>query len=243
MAARRSSTLGYTISMCGRYALAAPRSQLCHRFGLDQCAEYSARYNIAPGTDIAVIRQSSAGRRVLDLLRWGLRPHWAQKSAATAVRPINARGESLSEKPTFRDSFRHRRCLIPASGFYEWQVATGSGKARTRQPWYVSLQSVETMAFGGLWQSWTAPSGEIIGTCCIVTTAANPRVNAIHERMPLILAPAHWQDWLTAEADLARELIRPYPAAEIQLWPVSRRVGRVAEDDPELMQALSGEWS
>ncbi|MCB1941875.1 MAG: SOS response-associated peptidase, partial [Candidatus Accumulibacter sp.] len=119
--------------MCGRYALEAPRSQLSRRFALDECVDFPARYNIAPASEIAVIRQSPVGERVLHLLRWGLVPHWA-KDPAIGARLINARGESLSEKPAFREAFRRRRCLIPASGFYEWQrTAAAPGPAR-KQP-------------------------------------------------------------------------------------------------------------
>jgi putative SOS response-associated peptidase YedK len=114
--------MGYTSPMCGRYALEAPRSQLSQRFGLDECVAVTARYNIAPGTDIPVVRQSPNGQRVLHLLHWGLLPHWA-KDPAIATQLINARGESVAEKPSFRDAFRQRRCLIPASGFYEWTNA------------------------------------------------------------------------------------------------------------------------
>ena len=127
--------------MCGRYALAAPRSQLASRFALDHCDDYPLRYNIAPGSEIAAVRLSPTGQRVLHLLRWGLLPHWASEPAIGA-RLINARAESLRARPSFRQSFQRRRCLIPAGGFYEWQAATASA----RQPWYCSLQSGEPMA-------------------------------------------------------------------------------------------------
>lgn len=226
--------------MCGRYALAAPRSQLSRHFALDQCVELAARYNIAPATDVAVIRQSPGGQRVAHLLRWGLLPQWA-KDPALAARLINARGESLRDKPAFRDAFRKRRCLIPASGFYEWQaIAAPAGPAR-KQPFYSSLQSGEVMAFGGLWEAWTAPDGEVVRSCCIVTTAANEGMRAIHPRLPLIVARQHWQAWLSAPADEAGDLIRPCPDGELQTWPVSPRVGRVSEDDPALITALREE--
>ena len=226
--------------MCGRYALEAPSSRLSWRFGLDECAAVVARYNIAPATDIPVIRQSPAGQRVLHLLRWGLLPHWA-KDPAIASRLINARGESLAEKPAFHDAFQRRRCLIPASGFYEWPALAGTAAAARKQPWYISLSSGETMAFGGLWESWTAPGGDVVRSCCIVTTAANGLLRAVHERMPLILAAEHWQDWLAAGVDRAGALIQPYPEAGMQRWPVSSRVGKASEDDPALIVAISSE--
>ena len=223
--------------MCGRYALDAPRSQLSRRFSLDDCVDLVARYNIAPASEIAVIRHSPDGQRVLHLLRWGLLPHWA-KDAAIGARLINARGETLSEKPAFRDAFRRRRCLIPASGFYEWQATAASSGAARKQPFYSSLRGDATMAIGGLWESWTAPGGEIIRSCCIVTTAANELLRPIHQRMPLIVAAEDWQNWLNASPEQAAPLIKPYPADKMQTWPVSRRVGSVSIDDPTLITAL-----
>jgi putative SOS response-associated peptidase YedK len=232
--------MGYTSPMCGRYALEAPRSQLSQRFGLDECAGLPVRYNIAPGTDIPVIRQSPNGKRVLHLLHWGLLPHWERpghryplinargesvaetKDPAIAARLINARGESVAEKPSFRDAFRHRRCLIPASGFYEWKSAATAQEARLKQPCYISLKSGEAMAIGGLWESWTSPAGKLIRSCCIVTTAANELLRPIHERMPLIIAPRDWQDWLAAPADQIAGLIQPCPGDELQVWTVSQ---------------------
>lgn len=220
--------------MCGRYALEAPCSQLARRFGFEETesVDFPPRYNIAPGTNIPVIGQSPSGQRVLHLLRWGLLPHWA-KDPVHGARLINARGESVAEKPSFRDAFRRRRCLIPASGFYEWQAARAPGSGK--QACYISLKSGETMAFGGLWEAWTSPGGEIARSCCIVTTAANELIHAIHERMPLILAPEHWPAWLTTTAEQAGRLIQPYPDGELQAWPVSARVGKVSEDGPALI--------
>lgn len=223
--------------MCGRYALDAPHAQLAWRFQLAECPALPARFNIAPGTGIAVVGLSAIGERKLELLRWGLVPHWA-RDPAIGARLINARGESLTEKPSFRDAFRRRRCLIPASGFYEWQRVPGKGSLEVRQPYYVSLTSGETMAFAGLWESWTSPGGEVVRSCCIVTAPANELMRPIHDRMPLILAPDDWQRWLAAPADQAALLIRPGRDAALQLWPVARRIGRVSEDDPGLIEPL-----
>lgn len=226
--------------MCGRYALEAPRSQLCHRFALAECADFAARYNMAPASDVPVIRQSPNGQRVLHLLRWGLLPHWAS-DPTIGSRLINARGESVGEKPSFRDAFRRRRCLIPASGFYEWQSVRATQTQPAKHPWYVSLKSGETMAFGGLWESWTSPSGEIIRSCCIITTEANELVRPIHGRMPLILASEHWQAWLAAPPEQVGALLLPYPDGKLQGWPVSSRVGKPDADDRQLIAALPGE--
>ena len=167
--------------MCGRFALKSPPAELVTRFGLDECADYSPRYNIPPGTDIPVIRQSPEGRRVLYLLRWGLVPHWA-KDPSIGVKLNNARGESVAEKPSFKQAFMRRRCLIPADGFYEWKT-----EGKTKQPYYFSLKSGEPMAMAGLWESWKAPDGSVLRTTCVITTRANALMEPIHERMPVIV--------------------------------------------------------
>ncbi len=165
--------------MCGRFALAAPKAELITLFGLDDCVDFPVRYNIPPGTEIPVIRQSPEGKRVLHLLRWGLVPHWA-KEPSIGAKLNNARGESVAEKPSFRDAFKRRRCLIPADGFYEWKA-----EGKTKQPYYISLKSGKPMAMAGLWESWKAPDGNILRTVCVVTTAANTVMKAIHDRMPV----------------------------------------------------------
>ena len=215
--------------MCGRFALKAPPSVLIRRFHLDECAEVQPRYNLAPGSDIAAIRRSPDGRRVLDLMRWGLVPHWA-KDPDIGTRLINARGESLAGKPAFRDAFRRRRCLVPADGFYEWKA-----EGRIRQPYYFSLPSGETMALAGLWESWQAPDGSPLRSVCLVTTAANHVMAPVHDRMPVVVAPQHWEEWLAAPADPVARLIVPCGDEELQVWPVSRRINSAREDDAALI--------
>lgn len=182
--------------MCGRFALSAPAAKLIEFFELDECADFLANLNIAPGTDIPVIRQSPEGKRVLHLLNWGLLPHWV-KDPKSASRPINARIETLSEKPYFRDAYRKRRCLIPASGFYEWKR-----EGRTKQPFYFSLVTDEPMAMAGLWESWKAPDGSILRTVCIITTEANDVMKPVHDRMPMIVQKEKWQSWLSGEVEI-----------------------------------------
>lgn len=219
--------------MCGRFALQAPPAELVTRFGLDECADFGPRYNIPPGTDIPVIRQSPEGRRVLHLLRWGLVPHWAA-DANIGAKLNNARGESVAEKPSFRAAFRRRRCLIPASGFYEWKTV---GKAK--QPYYISLKSGAPLAMGGLWESWKASDGTLLRSACIITTGPNEVMAPIHERMPVILAPEHWQAWLNAPAETIAGLVAPYAAADgLQAWPVSRRVSKTQDDDAGLLEPV-----
>ncbi|MBL0166312.1 MAG: SOS response-associated peptidase [Propionivibrio sp.] len=216
--------------MCGRFALKAPPAELITRFGLDECAAFKPRYNIPPGTDIPVIRQSPEGKRVLHLLRWGLVPHWA-RDISIGARLNNARGETVAVKPSFRDAFKRRRCLVPASGFYEWKT-----EDRIKQPYYISLKSGEPMALAGLWESWKGPDGNILRTACIVTTGANALMEPIHERMPVIISPEHWQDWLAEPVEKVERLVAPYPAAGMQAWPVSRRVSKTVDDDAGLIE-------
>ena len=158
--------------------------------------------------------------------------------AKIGARLINARGETLASKPAFREAFRQRRCLIPASGFYEWQEIPGS---RMKQPHYVSLLSGELMTFAGLWESWKSSDGEVVLTCTIVTTGANQQLASLHDRMPAVLGHTDWNTWLDPDTDrkTLETLIRPYPADEIQIWPVSTRVNRAKEDSPDLIKALS----
>jgi putative SOS response-associated peptidase YedK len=221
--------------MCGRFALNAPPAKLIQQFDLDECAEFSPRYNIAPGTDIPVIRQSPEGKRVLHLLRWGLIPHWTKDPTRTAMLN-NARGESLTEKPSFKEAFKKRRCLIPADGFYEWKT-----EGKTKQPYYFSLKSEETMALAGLWESWTAPDGNILRTVCIITTEANEVMAPIHHRMPVIITPENWQVWLNEPADVVGKLVTPPPGKSIRTWAVDRRVSRAVEEGAILIDAVAEE--
>ncbi len=209
--------------MCGRFALKAPPAKLIQVFELDECVDFLPHPNIAPGTDIPVIRFSPEGKRVLHLLRWGLVPHWA-KDASIGAKLHNARGETLSEKPSFREAFKKRRCLIPADGFYEWKT-----EGKTKQPYCFSLKSKETMALAGLWESWRAPDGSILRSVTIITMEANEMMRPIHHRMPMILGSKDWREWLgttpiidaipivkPAEIELQKEAVRRLTNAEVQ---------------------------
>lgn len=221
--------------MCGRFVLKAPPSELVTRFGLDECADFGSRYNIPPGTDIPVIRQSPEGKRVLHLLRWGLVPHWA-KDPSIGAKLNNARGESVVEKPSFRDAFKRRRCLVPANGFYEWKA-----EGKIKQPYYISPKDEQPMAMGGLWESWKTPDGSILRTVCIVTVGPNAVMEPIHDRMPVIVPPERWQDWLAAPVEEIQSQVVPCQAEVLQAWPVSRRVSKTAEDDAGLIEPESVE--
>jgi putative SOS response-associated peptidase YedK len=218
--------------MCGRFALKSPPAKLIERFGLDECADFAPRYNIPPGTDIPVIRRSPEGKRVLHLLRWGLVPHWA-KDPSIGNKLSNARGDSVAEKPSFRDAFRRRRCLIPADGFYEWKT-----EGKVKQPYFISLKSGEPLAMGGLWESWRRPDGEILRTACIITTGPNDVMEPIHDRMPVILRAESWQAWLEAPVEAIQPLVIPYDADAMQAWPVDRRVSRTVDDDAGLIEPV-----
>lgn len=200
--------------MCGRFALDATPKQLIDYFRLDECADLTPRLNIPPGTDIAAIRQSPEGKRVLHLLRWGLVPHWA-KDPGLGRKLNNARVESVAEKPSFRDAFKRRRCLIPANGYFEWKT-----EGKTKQPYFISLQSGDLLALAGLWETWRGPDGKLLRTCCIVTTEANALVAPIHDRMPLIVPQARWPDWLSATPVDMADLLAPQAPIALQAWPV-----------------------
>jgi putative SOS response-associated peptidase YedK len=219
--------------MCGRFALARRPEELTRVFDLAEVADCAPRYNIAPTTDIAVVRRSPAGAPVLHLLRWGLVPHWRQDPTG-GPRPINARSETVRVKPAFRDAFQKRRCLIPADGFYEWQTQEG-----TKQPFFFSDPQGQVLALAGLWESWRAPDGGLLRTCCVLTTAANARVAPVHDRMPLLLAPGSWATWLAGPVATAQALLVPAPAAALQSWPVSHRVNRVTEEGAGLIEPVA----
>lgn len=219
--------------MCGRYVLKQTPAKLKEYFSLDEVADFAPHYNIPPGTDIPVIRQSPEGKRVLHLLRWGLVPHWA-KDPSIGNKLNNARGETVAEKPSFRDAFKRRRCIIPADGFYEWKT-----EGRVKQPYYVSLKSGEPLAMGGLWESWRGPDGEILRTACIITTGPNEVMTPIHDRMPVILRQEDWQAWLNAPEDEVQGMVRPYDAEPMQAWPVSRRVSKTVDDNADLIEPIA----
>lgn len=219
--------------MCGRFTLFLPPGLLAELFGLAEPRCGPERYNIAPTQLVAVIRQVEPGVNRLDQLRWGLIPPWA-KDPSIGSRMINARCETLEDKPAFRNAFRFRRCLIPASGFYEWRKQGGK-----KLPEYLRLKGEPPMIFAGLWESWTSPNGEIVESCTIVTTAANSFVARLHERMPVLLKPADWELWLdrsVTDPARLRHLLRPYPAEEMEGWTVSSLVNTPKNDTAELVK-------
>jgi len=234
--------------MCGRFTLRTPPAVLIEHFDLNvrgdrQLPLFEARYNIAPTQDVLVVRADPAdGHRVAAMLRWGLIPSWSKSDKVASGPPmINARAETLAEKPTFRTAYRRRRCLIPADGFYEWQQSPGAARGK-KQPFYIRRPDNAPFAFAGLWEKWTQrPSeppteGELtIESCTIVTTSANSTLRDLHDRMPVILAPGDYATWLDTKIEdpgALEHMLAPCGDGELVAEPVGTHVNKVANDDP-----------
>ena len=219
--------------MCGRFALYEPPDEIREHFGLDNAPDQSPNYNIAPGT---IIFGFTYFENVLSpmLFKWGFIPHWS-KEKKTGYKMINARIESVWEKPSFRGAIRHRRCLIPASGFYEWKKAD-SGK----QPYFVTVADSNMFSMAGIWETWEdKSSGEIIDSCAILTTVAKGIVRDLHDRMPMIIDKTGYQDWLDPGAQTRDRLnIRQVSEDNMEAWPVSSKVNSPRNNSPELTAAL-----
>ena len=216
--------------MCGRFAFYSPSEATAALFGVSASIEVQPRYNIAPTQYIAAIRDGSEGRE-LAMLRWGLVPSWA-KDPSIGNRMINARAETVAEKPSFRAAFRHRRCIVLADGFYEWRRESDA-----KTPYFISLASGEPFALAGLWENWNdKSSGEALQTTTLITTAANAFMQPLHHRMPLILQPDAATKWLTGSVDLLEQAADQAPA--LQAWPVDRRVNNARNEGEELIDAV-----
>ena len=219
--------------MCGRYAFFSPAEAVRRTFALDDVPSLEPRYNIAPTQAVPAVRTGEEGARTLAMLHWGLVPKWA-KERAIGNRMINARAETLAEKPAFREAFRKRRCLVLADGWYEWQVAPGG-----KQPWFIRMKDARPFAFAGLWERWKDPAdGSTLESCAIVTTDASASIRKIHERMPVVLAEADWDRWLdTAYSDTGTlaELLHPFDPQSLEAWPVSREVNAPKNQGAQLI--------
>ena len=217
--------------MCGRYALHTNPEVIALYFKLGLMPELTARYNIAPGTNVLIVREDKEHSRIADLYRWGLIPSWA-KGPAIGSKLVNARGETVAEKPSFRSAFKRWRCLIPASGFYEWKAV-----ASRKQPYYIHLKEQELFGLAGITESWQGPDGSV-HSCAIITTEANELMKGIHDRMPVIVKPEDYSTWLDPANQATTELeqlLKPYPAETMAAYPVSPRVNTVKHDDPALI--------
>jgi len=225
------------IIMCGRYTLTTNIETLQRVFPTVEIPiTLTARYNIAPTQQVAVIANNAPQQ--LQFFRWGLIPPWA-KDKAIGNRMINARAETLAEKPSFRNAYKRRRCLVLADGMYEWSKTKNRGK---KQPTYIHLKSRQPFAMAGLWETWQSPEGATILSCTIITTTPNELVAPLHHRMAVILPTTAYAQWLSADEQpplLLDELLQPYPAEEMAAYPVSTMVNSPKQDTPACIEPLA----
>ena len=221
--------------MCGRYVLKRKDlDALLQQLGVKDPREFASSYNIAPSTVIPAIRAmpGNAGREAVGL-QWGLVPSWS-KDAKSGAKMANARSEGIASKPAFRDALRRRRCVVPASGFYEWQTI-----GRLKQPWFFQMKDESPFVFAGLWERWRSPDGVELQTCSLITTTPNDVVRAFHDRMPVILRDAAIDTWLDAalqEPSGVEPLLAPLPDGVMKATPVSPRVNSVRNEGPECIE-------
>jgi len=225
--------------MCGRFSLNQTGEALAEAFHLQTVPQVVPRYNIAPTQAVAaVVATREEPEPHFHWLRWGLIPSWA-KDPAIGNRLINARAETVAEKPSFRAAFKRRRCLVLADGFYEWQAQADS---KTKQPYYIFLKDHQPFAFAGLWEHWTDPtSGSELQTCVLLTTTANELMEPIHDRMPVILPEEDYGPWLDPSYEQPQSLqgvLRPYESASMEYYPVSTVVNKPQNDSPECIEPL-----
>lgn len=224
--------------MCGRYVISSPYDIIMESFSIDSTKiDVTPNYNACPTQYIPAILIEN-GKNVLTKMHWGLVPPWA-KNKSISVKMINARSETISEKPSFRNAFKKRRCLIPANGYYEWK-----GEKGDKEPYYITSATGELFAFVGLWERWTdreSPDIAPLDSCTIITTAASPLIKHIHDRMPVILAPQYYEAWLNPKLEDSNELYRILQTGAIQemkYYPVSKAVNSVRNNGPELIKEL-----
>jgi len=214
------------------------REMIAKAFQIDNVSDIKPRYNIAPTQSVLTVLQPSASaNRQGKMLHWGLIPSWA-KDRKMGSKLINARAETVAEKPAFRSAFRKRRCLVVADGFYEWQQQENK---KQKQPFYFRLSDGEPFAFAGLWEHWQDATGEEIESCTVLTTEANDLMRPIHNRMPVILEPKNYDLWLNSEAtklELLQPLLHPYPTEEMTAYPVSTVVNKPVNDSAECINSI-----
>lgn len=223
--------------MCGRFTQTASPSVIAQKFALDDPPLFTSRYNIAPSQPIAAIRiEPDTTTRKLVMLRWGLIPLWA-KDPKIGNQCINAKAETVAENPSFRSAFKKRRCLIVATGFYEWRV-----RGRVKQPMWIGLRSKSPFAFAGLWEHWKPDEGEPIETCTIITTEPNDLMVPIQNRMPVILSPTSYDQWLDPtfqHVEPLKALLLPYLSEELTAYPVNTLVNNPRNDAPQCLEPVS----
>jgi len=222
--------------MCGRFALIVDASVLADVFDVDPPRELQPRFNIAPTQTIPIVRAGKEKPRECAMVRWGLVPAWA-KDEKIGARMINARGETVAEKPSFRSAVKSRRCLIPADGFYEW-VKTGEGK----QPHFIHFADARPFAFAGLWERWTKGGSEPLDTCTIITTTPNALIGKLHDRMPVILPAGRYTEWLEPQPlspERLNDLLVPNSAEGMEAYPVSTYVNKPVNGGPQCIARLA----
>lgn len=220
--------------MCGRYAQSIDPKKLAKEFKVAEVPDVKPRYNIAPTQEVLGVSESPDGRE-MTFYRWGLIPSWA-KDASMGARLINARSETVAEKPAFRAAFKQRRCIIPTDGFYEWQRTGGK-----KQPFFFRMRDERPFGFAGLWERWEGEGGQAINSCTILTTKANEVLRPVHDRMPVILHPDEYEMWLDTDVrklDLIKEMLRPYPAEEMISYPVSIAINSPRNQGAELAKQI-----
>ena len=217
--------------MCGRYALHSNPHVVALQFGLGMDPSFSARYNITPGSDILIVRDAADGNPVAQMHRWGLIPRWA-KDPSIGNKLANARGETIADKPSFRNAFKRYRCLVPASGFYEWKTVAGR-----KHPYYIRPKGDELFGLAGITEIWKGPEGEV-RSVALITTAPNELMREIHDRMPVIIPAGDYAWWLDPRNINVPELaqfICSFPAGRMLAYPVSTRVNTPKNDDAGLL--------
>lgn len=224
--------------MCGRYSQSQSAEIIAKAFQVDSVPALKPRYNIAPTQSVPTVLQTSAStNRQFKMLHWGLIPSWA-KDPKMGGRLINARAETVNEKPAFRSAFRQRRCLVLADGFYEWQQQEDK---KQKQPFYFRLSDGQPFAFAGLWEHWKGADGEEIESCTLLTTEPNELMQPIHNRMPVILDPKDYDLWLDSEVkkpELLQPLLRSYQTEEMTAYPVSKTVNKPSNDTAECINSI-----
>ena len=223
--------------MCGRFSQTATPAMIADQFGVNEPPLFKPRYNIAPSQQVATIRLNpEAAKRECVMLRWVLIPSWA-KDPKIGNQCINAKGETVAEKPSFRAAFKKRRCLVIADGFYEWQL-----QGKQKQPMWIGLKSKRPFAFAGLWEHWKPTEGMPLETCTIITTEPNDLMQAIHTRMPVILFPTSYVQWLdptVQQVEPLKALLRPFSSEELMAYPVSTLVNNPRHDAPQCLEPVS----
>lgn len=224
--------------MCGRFAFYSPAEAVSRLFGVDEVPALEPRFNIAPTQFVPVVRADDDGGRRISMLHWGLVPFWA-KDKSIGNRMINARAETVAEKPAYKDSFRSRRCIVPANGFYEWKkMADG------KQPFFINFGGQQLLGLAGLWSGWRSPQDpeQRLDSFTIITTAASPKVANLHDRMPVILNPDDYAAWLAPnnqDTNALQDLLLPCNAPQLQSWPVSRAVNNARNESAALVEPVT----